>query len=83
MSMTLLDGLGVFGVLLVLIAYVLAATGLVAADRAPPLALNLVGACLILLSMTAAFNLSAFLMEASWALVSLIGLVRALMARKA
>jgi len=80
--MTLLDGLGVFGVLLVLVAYALAAMGRLDAGRPQALAMNLAGASLILLSMTAAFNLSAFLMEASWALVSLIGLVRALFARK-
>ena len=46
------------------------------------LLLNLVGASLILLSMTEAFNLSAFLMEAAWALVAAIGVFRILLARK-
>ena len=80
--MTPFDGLGVFGVLLVLIAYALAANGKLDARHPGALAMNLAGAGLILLSMTAAFNLSAFLMEASWALVSFIGLLRALFARK-
>ena len=40
------------------------------------LALNLVGSLLILASMTTAFNLSAALMEAAWALTALYGLWR-------
>ena len=40
------------------------------------LVLNLVGSLLILASMTTAFNLSAALMEAAWALTALYGLWR-------
>jgi hypothetical protein len=80
--MTILDGVGVFGVLLILIAYAGATTGRLDPKYPPALLLNLVGAALILLSMTEAFNLAAFLMEASWALVALHGLLRPLFARK-
>ena len=38
--------------------------------------MNLVGSALILLSMTHAFNLSAFVMEAAWAAMAAYGLVR-------
>lgn len=44
--------------------------------KAPSLALNLAGACLIMVSLTRAFNLSAFLMEAAWAAVAAWGLIR-------
>ena len=50
--------------------------------KAPSLALNLAGACLIMLSLTAAFNLSAFLMEAAWAGVAALGLVRLMLNRR-
>lgn len=80
--MTLLDGLGVFGVFLILVAYTGATMGRLAPKKLLALLLNLVGAGLILLSMTEAFNLSAFLMEAAWALVAAIGVFRALLARK-
>ena len=42
----------------------------------PPCGSTCLAPGLILLSMTQAFNLSAFLMEASWAALSLFGLVR-------
>ena len=44
--------------------------------------MNLVGSGLILLSMTHAFNLSAFFMEAAWAAMALFGLVRLLLRRE-
>jgi hypothetical protein len=50
--------------------------------HAPALLLNLVGAGLILLSLAFRFNLSAFLMEAAWALVALYGLARLLIGRR-
>jgi hypothetical protein len=38
--------------------------------------MNLTGSSLVLLSMIHAFNLSAFLMEASWAAMALYGLAK-------
>ncbi len=81
--MTLLDFGGVVGVGLVLLAYAGAQITGLDPKRATALWLNLIGSALILLSMTHAFNLSAFLMEASWAALSLFGLVRLLLARRA
>jgi hypothetical protein len=74
--MTLLDKAGVLGVGLILIAYAGAAFGKLDPKAWPSLTLNLVGALLILGSLTESFNLSAVLMEGSWALVALIGLIR-------
>ena len=71
-----LDALGLIGVVLVLAAYGGAALGRYPATGVIALAANFIGACLILSSMIDAFNLSAFAMEASWALVALAGLVR-------
>ena len=64
------------GVVLILAAYAGATSGRLDPKRAIALTLNLVGAGLILLSLAHDFNLSAVLMESTWALVALIGLVR-------
>lgn len=74
--MTFHDALGVGGVLLILIAYAGATTNRLDPTKAPALLLNLAGALLILLSLYFDFNLSAVLMEAAWALLAVIGLVR-------
>ena len=81
--MSLLDIGGIVGVGLVLLAYAGAQITGLDPKRGPALWLNLIGSGLILLSMTDAFNLSAFLMEASWAALSLFGLVRLLLRRRA
>jgi len=44
-------------------------------------ALNLVGAILLLVSLWVKFNLAAFVLEAVWAVIALVGLVIALRAR--
>ena len=80
--MTLADAAGVFGVLLILIAYAGATTGKLDPKRPPALLLNLAGALLILLSLAYDFNLSAVLMEAAWALVALFGLGRLALQRR-
>lgn len=74
--MTWPDALGVFGVFLILVAYALATFKKLPPERAPALALNLVGAVLILVSLAYDFNLSSVLMEGAWALVAVIGLAR-------
>ena len=77
------DAGGLVGVSIILIAYAGAALGRLDPKAAPSLAINLVGAGLILVSLlTASFNLSATAMEGAWALVSLAGLVRLALKRR-
>ena len=76
------DVVGVAGVLVILAAYAAAALGKLDVKGAPSLFANFFGASLILLSLYVDFNLSAALMEGSWALVSLAGLVRLLVLRR-
>ena len=76
------DAAGLFGVLLILSAYAGAQLGRLDPRRAPALVMNLVGAGMIIWSLTFRFNLSAFLMEAAWALVALYGLIRLAVGRK-
>ena len=80
--MTLPDLFGVVGVLLILIAYAGATTKKLDPAKAPALLLNLVGALLILWSLYFDFNLSAVLMEGTWALVAIVGLARLALARR-
>lgn len=42
---------------------------------------NLVGAILLLISLSVTFNLAAFVLEAAWAVIALIGLIASLRAR--
>jgi hypothetical protein len=75
--MSLTDAAGLAGVLIIIVAYALAALGRLDPERPLSLSANLAGACLILFSLlTEKFNLSATAMEGSWALVSLAGLLR-------
>jgi hypothetical protein len=76
------DALGVFGVLLILIAYAGVQFSWLEPRNPPALALNLVGAVAILGSLLSSFNLAAFLMETAWALIALAGLVRLLIKRR-
>jgi hypothetical protein len=77
------DAAGLVGVLMILVAYAGAALGRLDAKGAASLTANLVGAGLILVSLLlGAFNLSATAMEAAWALVAAIGLVRLTIRRR-
>jgi hypothetical protein len=70
------DAAGLAGVVLILVAYAGAAAGRLDPQRAPSLVANLIGASLILLSLSRDFNLSAAAMEGAWALVAVGGLAR-------
>ena len=68
---------------MILVAYAGAALGRLDAEGPVSLAANLVGACLILVSLLlGAFNLASTAMEGAWALVAAIGLVRWALSRK-
>jgi hypothetical protein len=78
--MTPADAAGLLGVLIILVAYAGAALGRLDPERPLSLFCNFLGACLILWGLlTQDFNLSATAMEGSWALVSLVGLIRSLL----
>jgi hypothetical protein len=77
-----IDAGGLVGVLMMLGAYAAAQLGRMDPVKVPSLLLNLGGSCLVILSLLRTFNLSAFLMEAAWALVAFFGLVRAILRRR-
>jgi hypothetical protein len=75
------DLVGILGVLLMVVAHLLLQLGKVAGSAVSYLLLNAAGAVLVMVSLLFRFNLSAFLMEAFWLLISLYGLTRSLTAR--
>jgi multidrug transporter EmrE-like cation transporter len=80
MQYSVLDFVGNVGVLLLMVAYLLLQlnrlkNGLVYS------VLNAFGASLIVISLLTNFNLSAFLMEVFWVLISFVGIYRHLRTR--
>ena len=76
------DLVGNIGVLLMVIAYLLLQLEKLSSSALSYLLLNAVGAILVMTSLMFRFNLSAFLMEAFWLLISLYGLAKPLLSRR-
>lgn len=70
------------GVILMLSAYAAVSLGKLDPVKAPALLCNLIGAILVIYSLTRDFNLSAFVMETAWAVVAVIGLIRLALKKK-
>lgn len=79
--MTLPNALGIFGSVLIVIAYFVNLRGALPSTAFAYSALNLIGALLILFSLWWAWNLPAAVMEGFWAAISAYGLLRAAMLR--
>ena len=75
------DLIGNIGVMLVLVCYLLLQMEKLAAGNPLFSAINGMGALMILVSLTQEFNLSAFVVEAVWFVISIYGLVRSLFAQ--
>jgi hypothetical protein len=82
MRFHLFDVAGFAGVLLIIVAYLLLQLEKLPSSSPRYSLLNAAGALLIMVSLFFAFNLSAFIVEAFWFLISLLGLWRALRAGK-
>ena len=70
------DVLGNVGVFLIVCAYFALQMEKLASNSYGYLSMNLVGAALVIVSLRYEFNLSAFLVEAFWVLISLMGLAK-------
>lgn len=70
------DIVGNIGVVCFLVAYFLLQKGVLAHNELRYLLLNLAGAFLLMFSLWINWNLSAFLLEAAWALISVWGIVK-------
>ncbi len=82
MNIHLFDLAGFIGVLLIVVAYLLLQLDKLPSSSPRYSLLNAGGALLIIASLIFAFNLSAFIVEAFWFLISLLGLWRSLISRK-
>ena len=82
MNLHLFDVLGFIGVVLIIVAYLLLQLQKLPSSSPRYSLFNAAGALLIMVSLIFAFNLSAFIVEAFWFLISLLGLWRSLVARK-
>ena len=78
MNFHLSDMVGFIGVLLIVVAYLLLQLDKLPSSSPKYSLLNAGGALLIIVSLIFAFNLSAFIVEVFWFLISLMGLWRSL-----
>lgn len=81
MSLNWFDLAGFVGVVLIVIAYLLLQLNKLPSCAPVYSLLNAIGAFLVMVSLVFDFNLSAFLMEAFWFLISLFGLFRAIFSK--
>lgn len=79
---TLFDFIGNIGLVCLLGTYLLLQMNRIAADSLRYSALNALAAALIAVSLLAEFNLSAFLVEVFWLLISCCGIVRWVLRRR-
>ena len=70
------DVAGTTGVILIVVSYFLLQTGRMRSNSLTYSVSNAVGAALILFSLYFEFNVSAFLVEFFWLLISIVGIVR-------
>ena len=77
------DLAGNIGVLMMVVAYLLLQLEKLSSSAVSYLLLNAGGAVLVIISLVFHFNLSAFLMEVFWLVISLFGLGKTLLQRKA
>jgi hypothetical protein len=76
MNYGLLDFVGNVGVVVLMITYLLLQLNRLRSDDLSYSLLNAIGASLIVVSLLINFNLSAFLMEVFWVLISFVGIYR-------
>ena len=82
MTITIYDILGIGGVVIILIAYLLLQLEKLSVQDWRYSAANGVGALLILVSLYFSFNLASFIIEIAWLLISIFGLFKALTSRQ-
>lgn len=83
MNLQWYDWIGMLGTLLILAAFFLLQAGRLSGTGLAYQLANLFGAGGVLVSLLGQFNVSVFLLELAWMLVSGYGIVRSLRARRA
>lgn len=82
MTLTLYDMLGIGGVIIILVAYLLLQLEKLSVLDWRYSAANGAGAILILVSLYFSFNLASFIIEIAWLLISIFGLFKAVSSRQ-
>ena len=82
MTITWIDLIGFLGVLFIIVAYLLLQLNKLPSSSPIYSLMNALGALLIIISLLFDFNLSAFVVESFWFLISLLGLTRSLVSRR-
>lgn len=83
MNLQWTDIVGLLGVLLILLAFLLLQIGKLRGDGPTHQLMNAIGAAAVLVSLWHAFNLSVLLMESAWLLISMYGLAHGMRRRRA
>ncbi|MEW5833292.1 MAG: hypothetical protein AB1763_10695 [Campylobacterota bacterium] len=82
MELSLTDLIGIFGVVLIVIAYILLQVEKMDARDLSFSLLNAIGALLIIVSLMFDWNLASFLMEFIWLMISFYGILKYFKVRK-
>lgn len=82
MELSLTDLIGIFGVALIVIAYILLQVEKMDSKDLSFSILNSIGALMILLSLLYDWNLASFLMEFIWLMISLYGVLKYFKSRR-
>ena len=81
-DLTLIDIAGIIGAILVVGAYFLNQIGRLPSESLIFPIVNMIGSSLIVWSLIYDFNAGAFVIEACWVLISLVGIIRHLIIRR-
>lgn len=76
MHLSLTDLIGILGVLIIIIAYMLLQLEKIDAQDLSFSILNTLGALLIIVSLLYSWNLASFIMEITWMMLSLYGILK-------
>ena len=82
-GLTLADGIGSFGALIVVAAYFATQMRMMNSDDLAFPVVNLVGSVLIVYSLLQNFNLASMLIESFWIAISVIGIIQHFRLRRA
>lgn len=76
MNYTFFDFIGNLGVFFIIVSYLLLQLNRLKSDDIIFSAANLVGASLVIISLIENFNMSAFIIEAFWVGISILGIIK-------
>jgi hypothetical protein len=76
MAYSIYDFIGNLGVSIIIITYLLLQMNRIKSSNIKYSVMNLVGASLVIISLVENFNMSAFLVEAFWVGISLLGIIK-------